>query len=125
MSDFGNREHIMASVANKTMKEPKKGGQAFLNKDTIDKTRLRRERREKVLEAQFESGNQTLDRALKSQVQRGISPINFRHAHGGVILGSHDNGSIMVSEKQDSTLMGHRQGNMLERLKVMKNLADP
>ena len=92
LSDFGNRDHFMASVANKTMKETKKGGQAFLNKDTIDKTRLRRERREKVLEAQFESGNQTLDRALKSHVQRGISPINFRHAHGGVILGSHDNG---------------------------------
>ena len=31
----------------------------------------------------------------------------------------------MASEKQDSTLKGHRQGNMLERLKVMKNLADP
>lgn len=31
----------------------------------------------------------------------------------------------MTSEKQDSALKGHRQGNMLERLKVMKNLADP
>ena len=88
-----------ASVANKTMKEPQKAGQTFLNKDTIDKTRLRRERRDKVLETQFESGNRTLGRALESQVQRGVSPINFRHAHGGVVLGSHDNGSIMASEK--------------------------
>ena len=69
MSDFGNRDDIMlASVANQTMKAPKKGGQTFLNKDAIDKTRLRRERREKVLEAQFERGNQTLDRALKTAV---------------------------------------------------------
>ena len=29
----------VASVANKTMKDPKKAGQAFLNKETIDKTR--------------------------------------------------------------------------------------
>ena len=53
VNDFGNRNDFLASVANKTMKEPQKAGQTFLNKDTIDKTRLRRERRDKVLEAQF------------------------------------------------------------------------
>ena len=31
----------------------------------------------------------------------------------------------MASEKQDIILKGHRQGSMLERLKVMQNLADP
>ena len=114
-----------SSVANKTAKESHKGGYSLMNKDNIDKTRLMKERRDKVLEAQYERGNQTLDKALKTHVQRGISPINFRHAHGGVILGSNDNSSMMTSEKQDNALKGHRQGNMLERLKVMKNLADP
>lgn len=91
----------------------------FLDIDKVEKNRIRIERIQNVLETQFEKDRTNLERGLRTQVKGGTRA--FRNASLG--LGTND--SLKGgSSFNNQAMVGHKQGQMLERLKVMKSLAD-
>ena len=71
-----------------------------------------------MIETQFEKQNTSLERSLRNQVHQSVNK------HMGSIRSNNGSFTAANADAQSyNTFAGHRQGQMLDRLKTIKNLA--
>lgn len=100
---------------NRFERQPKKQCD-FLDIDKVEKNRIRIERIKNVLETQYERDISSLERSLQTQVQSGsFQSRQIRNASLG--LGTNTSIKGRNSFNNRAKLIGHRHGQILERLK--------
>ena len=84
----------------------------FFDKNKISNNRVRRERLDKVLETKFSNDQIALERQCETHVAKG--------GPAAASLGIKQGSSVVDQQ----SLIGHRHGKMLDRLKTLKSTAE-